>query len=178
MKKLMYAAVLISLTSGICSAGNNYRATNCELFIDKIAAVTGSHGYKGLNIWVKTLNTRLDGEIAEVGFQNLSNTISWKWQDLPLTSHFGSADYFTITLPITTMWMTESAIYEGTFYLRTKNWSTYWIKNIYGNDFVFDLNAFDILEKKTGFINYSGTTDSGVPTQRGDMTYYNPGVCY
>ena len=194
MKKLAGILMLVAMTVGFASAegfgedgiskGAHYPASNCEIFMDKISAQFGSHAYKGFNIWVKTLNSRLDSDIVQVGFRyklagnggydhTLTNT---DWLEMALTPFMGSRDYYKLSLNVSSDFFQGS--YTGAFYVRTANGTNYWLKTANGGDFVFDVNGYNnVSNAMGGMTHYSSDINVAVPTQRSDMYYYNPGMC-
>ncbi len=186
--------MLVAMTAGFASAegfgedsiskGAHYPARNCEIFMDKISAQFGSHAYRGLNIWVKTLNSRLDSDIVQVGFRYKlvgngysggSAVIDNGWKELVLDQFMGSKDYYKLSLNISSDFY--QGAYTGVFYVRTANGTNYWLKTSNGGDFVFDVNGYNNVSNAMGMTNYSSDINVAVPTQRPDMYYYNPGMC-
>ena len=193
MKKTMCIITLLITTAGFVSANNlnetafskgaHYTANNCEIFIDKISANNSSHAYRGLNIWIKTINSSLDSEIAEVGFRYKKTGMEYSygpidtgWKEKKLTPLLGSKDYFTLSIDISSGF--GWAVYEGAFYVRTKAGTNYWFKPAGGGNFVFDENAYNNIANAMGNVGYSSGVDAALPTQRDDLNYYNPGVCH
>lgn len=155
----------------------HYNATHCEVFIDKLELRVSSHGSRTITPFIKILTWRLDSPIAEVGFRRkttLNGNYAGEWKNEVLSSHSPVGDYWA-TWGHTVSSDYGTTIFEGAFYVTTKNGTTYWAKNNIGGNFIFDRNAWDILLHYTNF--YASPVTS-THTQRPELSYYNPQNCY
>lgn len=197
--KLFVAGAALSLIITACgtkpeasslkeeSSPNHITATNCEIFVDKIAAATGSHGASTLFPYIKVLKDRLDGDIAEVGFRSQATYRSHgrgdvpevnEWHNVALESRSPVGDYWTITYGLNVITDFNTTSLEGVFYVKTTKGTYYWAKPTNGN-FVFDKDGAHTIYQKYPFGNYSSAPDHAIRTQDSDgMSYYNPSRCY
>jgi hypothetical protein len=190
MDRSIYKFWLMTLFAGLISVPSvlaaDVEATNCELFIDKVAAFQGGQRAKGMTIFVKTLNDRLDGPIAEVCFRNHQEfPVQWgrnpdwrNWHNEPLHAYHLASDYF--------FYRTDSLAseyggvqYEGVFYVRTQRGTVYWIHSPTENgNFVFDAQGHDNVLLVRGWSDNTGEDAmNAVSTQQSSMRYYNPMGC-
>lgn len=137
------------------AALTEFTANFCEVFVDKAAVVGFSQvSNQFLRAYVKTLNDRLDGPIARVGFvgeqqvciscnvgesggPRITESI-----DLTATSFVGSADYFEVQLPIRAFQGSSRNVVEavrGQFYVETEAGTRYLAKSARGR---VELNTF------------------------------------
>jgi hypothetical protein len=158
--------------------GTHVQATNCELFIDKISAYQGSHALRAVHLWVKSLNDRLDDDVEVMGFRYRTIGAGAEgWHDRPFWRFFGADNYFEMSFTVSSDWGRSQ--YEGALYVRTTAGTTYWFKPQGGGNFFFDINTHDNVMSAMGrSYNYDSSINVAVPTQRDDLTYFNPGHCY
>jgi hypothetical protein len=176
-------------TLGALGSGNDIRATNCEIFVDRVIATGGSHGGKRITVFIKTLNDRLDGPIERVGFYrkedatpctqmpertSMSCADSGKWKDITLQAFVGSSDYFELPLTIGGDYMPFSS-YDGAFYVKTTNGTKYWANTKEGGNFVIDRNMFSNLEQMGHGGYVPDPQRAAVTADR--FPYLNPGTC-
>lgn len=184
MKPLSILALAVLTCSNMAFAGH-LRSGNCEIFIDKIVPTTGSHGSASLYFYVKTLNAKLDGRIAEVGFRYKAlhrghgRSMEDGWQNLRLEPFANSEDYWMLSLPSPVASDFGNSTFTGSFYVRTDRDTNYWFNAPDGADFVIDSTAFRNVFSALGKpYSYSNTLENAVPTQQSSMSYYNPAQCY
>jgi len=170
MRKYILALIimLVFVSVNAVAGGSHIQAKNCEIFIDKIESFENTDGGRAFNIFVKTLNFRLDGMIVEVGFRTKAegqrcDVCRKGWHIEKLVSFWNSSDYWTLTLDLGSDYQKIS--YSGSFYAKTDRGVYYWFKQQNG-DFLFDQELWDSLDK------------TGVPTQTDSMTPFNPNRCY
>jgi len=182
MKKTFILTTLVLSFSAKLFAGAHYPANHCEIFVDKLEVSRGSHGLIAITPYLKVLRERLDSDVEEVGFRNQSTSINHSgthnyglWTDEKLNSASPIGDYWTLPWGLAIGSDFGSSIYEGAFYVRTKNGTTYWAKTDKQENFVFDYNAWNFLVKFSNF-NYSWKTS--VKTQVPELRYYNANNCY
>ena len=185
MKKILF---LLSLVASLFSTNlfaADYKARNCEIFIDRALVVSGSHAAKTLVLFIKTLNTRLDSAILEVGFYNQETKIGPRTQT-PTTSPWTSIvgrnfpnanDYFIVSIPVSNDYL--NAQYEGAVYVKTVNGTTYWAQANDEKNFVFTKQTADYLLSKMGYMPaYDFDVLRALNTQRSDLNYFNGSRCY
>lgn len=188
MKTILLTSVAAFGIFAPSSFAADYDANYCEIFIDKVEAISGSHGIRRLVLYMKTLNERLDAEIDEVGMRyktsggyRIYGEDIGKWYNVKMKSFLGATDYFTLSLPITHDY-TDPISYQAAFYLRTKNGTTLWLKDRYHQDFSFNLDGVNsIFEMQRVFGNahhYSSNPDNAISAQDHFGGYYNPNGCY
>jgi hypothetical protein len=182
------AALLLSLSvAPAFASGAHYNAKNCEVFVDKVGLIRGSHTFNQLVLFVKVLPQRLDSGLVEVGFRSQrddrvyhSDYRHYDWNDQKLTNFPGASDYFVLTLPLSSDF--GQSVHEGAFYVRTAMGTTYWLKQANGANFVFNPDIGRSLEStmQWGMAPYtpSGAHNAGKATQSGPWSYLNPSSCY
>jgi hypothetical protein len=162
----------------------HYRASYCEVFLDRVTPYVGSHGIKALEVYVKTLNDRLDARVVEVGFRAQvraeNGVVTTDWRNYPANTFPGAADYFELSLPISSDFGTT--IREGAFYVKTAANTYYWAKLDAGNgNFLFDQPEFGALYGAAGYFqsaNFSPAWDRGIDTRTTDAgRALNPSGC-
>lgn len=126
----------------------NYPANNCELFIDKAANVyteqfgrSGPHAEATLNLFIKILPGRLDSQLRSVSFYGQHLTTG-KYDYIQAQSWNGAKDYFKIEI-------LDEMI--GSFYVETLRGTRYWFNAQNGQNFHFDEQVLDQLDKTMGF---------------------------
>lgn len=185
---------LFSLTIASTVFAADYRANNCEVFVDKVAAWSGSHGYRGLTLKIKTLNDRLDGAIKMVAFHSMVHSSPkvldfcakhpaangnsngcpnvGKWISRPAHPHFGS-DYFKIDLELKHDYNFEH-VYEGVIFVETVKGTRYWLKTGHGGNFFVDENMrSDLIRLGSGGYYRQGKDMSTAD----NFEYLNPSRC-
>lgn len=178
MKTLLYALTIFSISAH----AQNYPAKHCEIFIDRVATLTGEQHSSIILFFIKTLNHRLDSPVEEVGFRQQSKSLyagslsvsSWK-NDLAKTYKY-SPDYFT--LAYTTSHDFGSTDYIGSFYVKTRKGTYYWLKTIDGDNFEIDKGTFNKIVSFQGHQTNSLDPDLAAPTQHNELSYFNPSNCY
>lgn len=182
MRFILSILTLVSLSSA-SFAGTHVNANNCEIFIDRIMVSTSSQGSATILPYIKILPFRLNGQVEEVGFRNTSETFSYQnhssstrpWSNALFFNTSSSRDYWAPSWSYMVSSEYGRTTFTGSFYVRTSSGTTYWAKNAHGGDFVFDINAFNIL---SNFGNRGDGYEATINTQRSDMRYYNPKNCY
>lgn len=193
MKLLTSLAVLITMEL-LSSCGhktlatsatlkNSYDANHCEIFVDKVVPHSTTHSMNEYIFYVKVLPSRLDSPIKEVGFHTRKDgsaqngPLNQEWTDYKLTPHFGASDYFYLYLPVSSDHGTAS--YQGVFYVRTLNNTTYWL-NSAGQNFTFNARTFDNLVRLGGRPQgYADSPEYGLATQTvSALRSLNPNRCY
>jgi hypothetical protein len=164
--------------TGKTDDGDHIQATSCELFIDKIVAYQGSHALRAVHFWVKTLNDRLDDDVVEVGLRaRIIGAGAQTWHDRAMPRFFGASDYFDIAFSVSSDFGRTQ--YEGALYARTAAGTTYWFKPASGGNYFFDINTHDnVMYAMQRSSNYDSSINAAVSTQRDDLAYFNPGLCY
>lgn len=168
-------------------AGVHYAAQHCEIFVDRIVAVNGSHALNNLRFYVKTLNGRLDAPIAAVGFRrrefDRSGAVVEDWKNASLTAFVGASDYFSIDLELSSDFSSQT--YEGAFFVRTTNNTTYWLKPRWGDSENFLINGETQRVVRAAMNlqhdwdkNYDADPSAGTGTQNDALSYFNPDRCY
>lgn len=126
----------------------DYTARNCEIFIDKAANIyteqfgkLGPHGEPILNVFIKIIPERLDGNVRSVRFYGKHLTTGL-FDSIIAKRWLNARDYYQVQL-----WDQM----KGSFYVETVNGSRYWIHN--DSDGNFDLNNDLIVEldRSVGF---------------------------
>lgn len=174
--------LVLALLATPAFAGNHFDAKNCEIFVDKVKAPTSSHGIHGMVFFLKTLNDRLDGAIAEVGLratqsytdQHSPDPYVTPWQDYPAARYLGASDYFEIEVALGSDF--SEAWAEGVFYVRTTKGTTYWLKPSSGKNYAIndDMWADAWYSYGSQYPHYSM-----IPTQEvAKLRPLNPDVCH
>jgi hypothetical protein len=187
---LLLASLCITLLMPSRAQAVDYPASHCEVFVDRVGAYRTSHAYASLFFYLKTLNWRLNGPIASVGFHGrmlLSNGATCPstdyacqadfnvWRDYPASAYMGSADYWSLNLVIDSDFIAER-YYEGAFYVRTTQGTTYWVNPWGGGNFFLDRNMHTNVEASLGRAAYSQSTQDSINTAD-RFPYLNPGSC-
>lgn len=202
MKKIFVLAVVAATTVMLgCSSGgtdrenesatasgaltSDVRATNCEVFVDRAIAVSGSHALRQIGVYVKTLNDRLDGPIDHVGFYRKRTGIGCQgntdcnedWREERIQAFVGSADYFELELPIGGDY-SPGFEYTGSFFVQTTKGTKYWANTKEGGDFVIGDSTFESLRGNpyTSMPHYRSDPQQATATAEG-FPYLNPGTC-
>lgn len=170
------------------------RASACEVFVDKVSPRVYKD-VRGVILYVKTLNDKLDGEVTEVGFYGHATTDgctkgpwdeecpgTFAWRSFKGEPHFGAKDYFEITL---TVWnsMINKRIYEGAIYAKTSTGKTYWANPQGGGNFIIDYpmveNVLDLVPQcRDSNLVICGNADPSTRLSTADsFEYLNPDRC-
>lgn len=154
----------------------SFGARHCELFVDRVEAMTGSFGYEGVRVYLKVLPERLDSLVEEVGFHHrrCHESTCDEWVTDRFSPHQHATDYFQGAISVYS-WRSGASREEGVFYVRTRAGTRYWL-NSHGNpgeNFSFDRGTFAWLERRLG------AKDHPVATQVApELAYLNPDRCY
>lgn len=152
---------------------SNVDAHHCEIFVDKVAVVSGTFGYEGVDVYVKVLPGRLSEDLLEVGFYGKTcvKGACGGWSELPLDAHAGAKDYFVARLQ-TYGWRDGEQTHVGSFYARTRDGRTYWL-NSHGRsqeNFTFDRGTYRW---------FRDLSDGALTTQAEEaLRYLNPDRCF
>lgn len=163
--------------------GAHYRASFCELFVDRVTPYVGSHAVQAFEVYLKTLNARLDSAIVEVGFRaqvrDARGNVTVDWQNYPAHGFPGASDYWEINLANSSDF--GATVREGVFYVRTASNTTYWVNSASGGNFLFDSTAFSTINAAAGYRNspnFSPDPARGIDTRSSDATrWLNPSSC-
>ena len=178
MKALLLALTIFSFNAH----AQNYHAKHCEIFIDRVATLSGNQHSSIILFYIKTLNARLDSAIEEVGFRQQSKSLyagsmsisNWK-NDLAKNYKY-SSDYFT--LAYTTSHDFGSTEYVGSFYVKTIKGTYYWLKTAEGDNFEINKGTFNKIVSFQGRRTNSLDPDQAAPTQYNELSYFNHSNCY
>ncbi|MDZ4660562.1 MAG: hypothetical protein SGJ18_02965 [Pseudomonadota bacterium] len=194
MLKIYFALLLSLLNSPMMVSAADYPANHCEIYVDKAAAWSSSYGYAGVTFKIKTMPSRIDGAIKQVGFHSIvrstpkieafckahppsngnSNDCDFvdKWMDRPAQSFFGP-DYFRIDFELYHMY-TFDHIFEGVFYVETVKGTRYWLAPASGGNFFVDQN----LRSNLLSLGSGGYFKQGKDLSTADVfDYVNPSHC-
>jgi hypothetical protein len=188
--KSFLLAVLLLISTKIYA--QDYDASNCEIFVDQVSAWSGTYGYAGVSLFVKTLNDRLDGKIKQVGmYAQIQSTEAARkyceksnnkelndcnklgvWQDIKAQRFFAD-DYNVIHIDLRHM-NTFEHIWEAAFYVTTDKGVTLWFTPESDGNFFIDENMRgNILDLGSGGYRHYGkkinTADKFI--------YMNPAKC-
>lgn len=176
---------ILLMTLGLLSLNvyaQNFPANHCEVFVDKVATLTGPHQAATVHFFIKTLNSRLDSPIKEVGFHYHVTThyslspVTSPWRDEVATVYNYAKDYFYIDLNIAHEYGFND--YVGSFYVKTTKGTTYWLKTKDGRDMDVTRSTFDwIVSMQNGLTN-SLDPKQAMATQNSELSYFNPQNCY
>lgn len=190
MKSILVAVLLLLVSSK--SIAQDYGSTNCEVFVDQVAAWSGTYGYAGVSLYIKTLNDRLDGKIKQVGMaaQIVKTEAASKyceksqnkelndcnklgvWQDLKAREFF-SDDYYVLHLDLRHM-NTFEHIWEGAIYVTTDKGVTLWLTPESDGNFFIDENMRkNVLDLGSGGYRHEGKKISTADK----FNYLNPNRC-
>ncbi len=187
---LLLASLCLTLLAPSRAQAVDYPASHCEVFVDRVGAYRTSHGYSSLFFYVKTLNWRLDGPIASVGFHGrmvLANGGTCPssdyacqadvgvWKDYPTSAYQGASDYWFLNLVLKHDFTVER-YYEGAFFVRTTQGTTYWVNPSGGGNFYLDRNMHNNVEVSFGSPAYSQSVSTSINTAD-RFPYLNPGSC-
>lgn len=194
-KKISLASVLISTLLPLLTACSSqsatstttasYSANNCELFIDKVLATRPYQSHAGtyIEVYIKTLNHRLDSAIAEVGFRHEvksagDRSTGGTYTNAVLTPFAGSNDYWKFNVIIHNGIEPYYASYHGAFYVKTELGTYYWFNTASGGNFALDHHGFTSILNDMGVVSGNGADFSmAIPTQDRFGGYYNPANC-
>jgi hypothetical protein len=202
-----YLVALCSLVLGANAlAARDFKATNCEIFIDKVAGQqVGYHGAFGAIIHTQVflkIDLSKTGPVRKVVFYSNQRAVDKNgsiktesgFREVELSNYFGAADYFIAGLGDLEnhWWDSDSrdgrAEHEGAFYVERLDGVRLWVNpaTSYGPHFLFNEDTADTLSAQ-GQI-YSG--NDGYPygaaklrhlnevKQTADYnTYWNPSRC-
>lgn len=187
---VLMASLCLTLLAPSRAQAVDYPASHCEVFVDRVGAYRTSHAYASLFFYIKTLNWRLNGAITSVGFHGrmlLSNGATCPstdyacqadvgvWKDYPASAYSGATDYWFLNLVIDSDFIPER-YYEGAFYVRTNQNTTYWVNPSGGGNFFLDRNMHNNVEASFGGSAYSQSVSTSINTVD-RFPYLNPGSC-
>lgn len=204
--KRYFGTLCVLMVGGNALAARDIKATNCEIFIDKVAAQqVAYHGAFGAILSTQVF-LKIDlfktGPVRRVVFYSNEKSIDnggqvnreTGFRDVELQSYFGAPDYFMAGLgDLENHWWDESntqdrAEHEGAFYVERLDGVRLWVNPAvsYGPHFLFNEGTVATLE--TNGQIYSG--HEGYPygvaklrhldevKQTADYnTYWNPSRC-
>jgi hypothetical protein len=183
IESLLVILTFLIPQSSAFAEGVHLDARHCEIFIDKITPYQGSHAYRASAFYVKTLNSRLDGEIAEVGFWHSETDVRTgqvsAWNKSVLRSFMGAKDYFLMDLGFSSDY--GGRTYTGNLYVKTDKGTTYWAKPFGSGseNFIFDNVTHDnVMNAGHMSYNYNSRAENGVSTQIPALKYFNPDKCF
>ncbi len=160
-----------------------YEAKHCEVFIDQLNAYRSSHALTVIEVYVKTLNDRLDGAIDKVIFEarQKDDIDSAEWQEVKeyTLSAFPSADdYHVLKLVLAHDYMNRQ-VFEGSFLVLTDQGTAYRFGPNDSDPFYFDINAWQHIANEIYPNRSYGTgVERAVGTIDRFAGYYNPQGCY
>lgn len=205
MNKL-FASALISIISAQALAAGDFKATNCEIFIDKVAGhQVNYHGAFGAIVHTEVL-LKIDlsqtGPISKVVFfSNLKSidnngdvTSETGFREVRLFPYFGAADYYIADLgDLENHWWDSSNtadanVHEGAFYVERADGVRLWANpsSNFGEHFLFDKGTADTVHREKQIYIGSGSFPFGAASLIGlgqvkkaaDFnTYWNPARC-
>ncbi|MEK6705390.1 MAG: hypothetical protein AABZ06_06335 [Bdellovibrionota bacterium] len=165
MKKLYLVSLVVLVFVSTVSAQNansmDIRATNCEVFIDKVGVYHAFNPQWGEAIaaqfYVKTINDRLDGKVKKVGFyaqtrHAKTGGVMIDWREFTSFPFEGATDYFEFFLKDfrTDATWTFPHEFEGAFFVETENGTRYWANTSVGGNFVINPDLVKRIEQATG----------------------------
>jgi hypothetical protein len=176
-------------------SGKNVDATNCEVFVDKVQPILDSHGARAEELFIKTLNSRLDGPIAQVGIRyrmhdpsnacrdnsalNDCDTVG-KVTEVTADRFQGAKDYFSLFLEIGDDF-TFPHQYEGVIFVKTTRGTTYSFKTASHGSFFLDDRGLDdvmsLLQARGDDDFFSSADIAKTPVTADYYPYLNPGRC-
>ncbi|MCW5805757.1 MAG: hypothetical protein KIT31_25525 [Deltaproteobacteria bacterium] len=166
-------------------------ANHCEVFFDRVVTSRSSHALLRVRLYVKTLNFRLDGEIAEVAYYANVDTeggagtcgdssacqFRGQWHAYRAQSFVDASDYWTLDFTLNHDF-TSPLVYEGVLYVRTVTGKTYWVNPDGGGNFFVDRNmAFDVEHVLGGPSLSRGTGPEHAAVTADIFPYLNPRRC-
>lgn len=159
------------------------RATNCEVFVDKVRVYHSSHGFTGAVLFVKLLNDRLDGDVTKVAFfakhtyENYygDRTVE-DWQAYEGQKFAGANDYYEVRSYnydgfVVGADYSSDHVWLGAVYVETSTGKRYWSNTHDGGNFWLDHNSIAAMQP---WVNNSL---SNVPKTADQLTYWNPQRC-
>ncbi|MEQ1876438.1 MAG: hypothetical protein ABL958_07315 [Bdellovibrionia bacterium] len=173
MTSLIFA--LLAAASPVQAA--DYRANHCEVFIDRVQAHHGSHAAREIQVWVKTLNDRLDAPAARValGLNDLTSNMS---RELELQRFLGAENYWHPRLGSVFI----GADYQGshtvlvTPFVVTTRGTRYFALSTGDQPFTFNDEMVNNLTRIGGRNYYRIDQSRAVPTADA-FAYLNPSRC-
>lgn len=139
---LVMATFLFFLTQAF-SAGS-YRARHCEIFIPKVTKERGNFGAQMLVFHIKIRNDRLDDAVEEVGFR-YKGTVRSKRGNL-VYDQWNVEKTWRNVIKLPVSHEDAELAYEGSFYVKTKSDTYYWLNSADGKDFKLDKQTYLRLE--------------------------------
>jgi hypothetical protein len=165
----------------------DYNASYCELFIDKIEPIEQEDA-EYVQLYLKTHNDRLDGNLVEVGFRNqftgtapANTVVFYDWRNDVAAPFSGASDYFSISIFVEA-YIASNLSHEGAFYAKTDKNVYYWVKpdKAGTQNFFIDENAYNQAENVFGGgdRHVTASPTSSAPTQQPAFSYYNVNDCF
>jgi hypothetical protein len=169
---------LLSSNLAFAVSGDHYEAKHCEIFVDKVVARRSSHGTHGIVFFLKTLNSRLDSPIAEVGIRQRvteqlprqPEPLTSPWHEESFRPYFGASDYFQGYVHLGSTYSTRSA--EAVFYVRTAKGTNYWLKPRSGGNYQIGDSLYSRIRDISGLYTFISTQAEET------LRDLNPGQCY
>lgn len=182
----MKTLILILLVSvphlTLAGLGDHYEARHCEIFVDKVQALRGSHGDRSLAFWIKVLPQRLDGPIESVGIKIMTKReqqgeVSYLWRDYPL--HSAGENYWLNYHSIGGYLVSYES--EYVFYVRTVHQTNYWLHPNHNENqnFVGNREYHDFLSGNQILDFHSPNVEKAIVVNNfSELKRFNPEGCY
>lgn len=175
------------------SAMKDVKATNCEIFVDKMRLSSSSHGFLGTTPYVKIVRDRLDGDVVKVGFFGSHSykgldgqSQGGQWKEYPGYAFLGASDYFEVKEDLYNQFtlavdFSMNHVYEGAFFVETTKATRYWANTAESGNFRIDYDSISALKGNAWSLSavaYEHMQDIGkVPATADMLPYYNPQHC-
>jgi len=166
-------------------------ANHCEVSVDRVVTFRSSHALYGVVMYLKTLNFRLDGDVAEVAYFAKVDTetgggtcgdtsvcpFRGQWRAYRANAFASSKDYWTLTFTVSHDF-TSPLVYEGAFFVRSTTGKTYWVNPAGGGNFFLDTNMANNVENVLGGFSFDrGTGPQNAAVTADIFPYLNPRRC-
>lgn len=133
-----------ALAGRISEPSRHVDSSSCELYVEKVAALLGAGQRTSLRFFLKVDPSRLDGDVAGVGFYGRKSDVNEVCEGFAVRSNplcagvgawhlyggsrfvFGSDDYYEVQLEVTDI---EGNLFEheGVFFVQSDVGTRYWL---------------------------------------------------
>jgi len=165
--------------------GEHFKATHCEVFVDRVAPFFAQMNVSQLTIYLKTPVDKLSGrggvKSAGLHAQIIQGGNRGPFQDFAAMRFPSSDDYWTLDLDMFDVQRGAARTFRGAFWVEANDGTRFWLNaSEGGQDFVLDSNLLSNLQKQRPpgfFSNHGSTSPSAAVAPADQFPYLNAERC-